>query len=153
MTDSSTSEGWAKKTNFKEDGEEPIQATVRLEVSRGDAQRMLDAGFKNYSQWFAGKFNDVSDALSRDDDRTDDELTSILRSSVPLQVPNHFEIVPLPKEISSWLISLLQRLPVKEQLLEKHKRTKLGRGTGSDHGVIPSASSTTISSTIPIDPQ
>ena len=30
MTDSSTSEGWARKTNFKEDGEEPIQATVRL---------------------------------------------------------------------------------------------------------------------------
>ena len=64
MTDSSTSEGWARKTNFKEDGEEPIQATVRLEVSRGDAQRMMEARVKNYSQWFARKFNDVSDALS-----------------------------------------------------------------------------------------
>ena len=76
--------------------EEPIQATVRLEVARGDAQRMMESGFKKYSQWFAGKFNDVSDALSRDDDRTDDKLTSILRSFIPLQVPNHFEIVPLP---------------------------------------------------------
>ena len=28
MTESSTSEGWARKTNFKEDGEDPIQATV-----------------------------------------------------------------------------------------------------------------------------
>ena len=109
---------------------------------------MMETGVKNYSQWFAGKFNDVSDALSRDDDRSDDELTSILRSFVPLQVPSHFEIVPLPNEISSWLTLLLQKLPVKEQLLEKHKRTKLGRGTGSDRGVIPSVSSTTTSSTI-----
>ena len=109
---------------------------------------MMETEVKNYSQWLAGKFNDVSDALSRDDDRTDDELTSILRSSVPLQVPNHFEIVPLPNEISSWLTLLLQKLPVKEQLMEKHKRTKLGRGTGSDRGVIPPVSSTTTSSTI-----
>ena len=32
MTDSTTSEGWLKKTNFIEDGESPIQATIRLEV-------------------------------------------------------------------------------------------------------------------------
>ena len=33
MTDSSTSEGWSCKTNFKEDRKEPIQATVRLELA------------------------------------------------------------------------------------------------------------------------
>ena len=55
MTDSSILEGWSRKTNFKEDGDEPIQATVRLEVSRGDAERMMEARVKNYSQWFAGK--------------------------------------------------------------------------------------------------
>ena len=37
MTDSSTSKGWSCKTNLKEDGEEPIQATIRLEVARGHA--------------------------------------------------------------------------------------------------------------------
>ena len=83
MTDSSTSEGWARKTNFKEDGDEPIQATVILQVSRGDAERMMEARVKNYSQWFAGKNNDVSDALSRDDDRSDEEITIILRTFVP----------------------------------------------------------------------
>ena len=41
MTDSSTSEGWLRKTNFKEDGESSIQATIRLEVSRHDAKLML----------------------------------------------------------------------------------------------------------------
>ena len=50
ITDSSTSEGWDRKKNFKEDGDETIQATVRLEVSRGDAERMMEARVKNYSQ-------------------------------------------------------------------------------------------------------
>ena len=78
----------------------------------------MEARVKNYSQWFAGKYNDVSDALSWDDDRSDEELTIILHTFVPYQVPSHFEIVPLPSKISSWLILLLQRMPMKEQLLE-----------------------------------
>jgi hypothetical protein len=45
-------------------------------------------------------------------------------------MPNLFRIVPLPNEIVSWLISLLPKLPVKEQYREAHKRTKLGRGEG-----------------------
>ena len=128
MTDSTTSEGWARKTNFSENTEEPIQATIRIEVAREHAMRLLEHDIKDYSQWFQGKANDVSDALSRDDDRNDEELTHILRTFVPSQVPEHFKIVPLPNEISSWLISLLQRLPEKEQLRERHTRTKLGRG-------------------------
>ena len=83
MTDSSTSEGWQRKTNFKEDDEEPIQAKVRTDVAREDAMRKLEHGIKNYSQWFPGDDNDVSDALSRDDDRNDEDLTEILRSFVP----------------------------------------------------------------------
>ena len=128
MTDSSTSEGWSYKTNFKEDGEEPIQATVRLEVARDHAHRLMENAIKDYSQWFPGRDNDVSDALSRDDDRDDEELINVLKTFVPSQLPIHFRIVPLPNEIVSWLTSLLQRLPVKKQLQEKHTRTKLGRG-------------------------
>ena len=75
LTDSSTSEGWSHKTNFKEDGEEPIQATTRLEVARDHARHFMDAKIKDYSQWFPGKENDVADALSRDDDRDNKELT------------------------------------------------------------------------------
>ena len=140
MTDSSTSEGWTKKTNFSEDIEEPIQATTRIEVARSHARRLMTHGIKDYSQWFPGKENDVADALSRDDDRSDEELTHILRTFVPSQVPEHFEIVQLPNEISSWLISLLQKLPVKEQLREKHTRTKLGRGVAGSSGANPSVS-------------
>ena len=118
------------KSNFVEEGEDAIQATIRLEVARGDAKRMLENKIKNYAQWFPGSMNDVSDALSRDDDRSDEELINIFCSFTPSQIPDHFKIVPLPSKISSWLISLLQRLPVKEQLRERHTRTKLGRGQG-----------------------
>ena len=52
MTDSSTSEGWSKLSNFSELGEEPIQAEVRIEVCREDAKRKLEFGVKDYSQWF-----------------------------------------------------------------------------------------------------
>ena len=64
MTDSSTSEGWNKKTNFSEMIDDPIQATIRIEVCRGHAMRMLERGIRDYSQWFPGVENDVSDALS-----------------------------------------------------------------------------------------
>ncbi len=67
-------------------------------------------------------------SLSHDKDRTDDKLTSILYHFAPHQMPNLFRIVPLPTEIVSWLISLLLKLPVKEQYREAHTRTKLGHG-------------------------
>jgi hypothetical protein len=34
MTDSTTSEGWLRKSNFIKDDEDPIQATIRIEVAR-----------------------------------------------------------------------------------------------------------------------
>ena len=89
---------------------------------------MMKNRIKNYAQWFPGSMNDVSDALSKDDDRSDEELIKIFCTFTPTQIPDHFKIVPLPGEISSWLTSLLQRLPVKEQLRERHTRTKLGSG-------------------------
>ena len=110
----------------------------------------MDNGIKDYSQWFPGKENDVSDALSRDDDRSDKELTNVIYSCVPSQLPSRFKIVPLPKEIVSWLTSLLQKLPVKEQLRERHTRTKLGHDAGGMSGPNPSVSTTTsCSSTSP----
>ena len=42
ITDSSTSEVWLRKSSFKEDGEIPIQATIRIEVSRSDVKRIME---------------------------------------------------------------------------------------------------------------
>ena len=72
--------------------------------------------------------NKFFNALYRDDGRSDAELSNILCTLVPSQIPENFEIVPLPNKIISWLTLLLQKLPVKKQLQEKHTSTKLGRG-------------------------
>ena len=152
MTDSSTSEGWSKKSNFTELIEDPIQAEVRIEVCRNDAKRNLEFQLKDYSQWFPGDHNEVADALSRDEDRTDEELTNLLHNFCPSQMPKHFKIVPLPAEIISFLASVPQKLPVKMQLQERHMRTKLGRGEDGTNGVNQLESSMTCTSTSSHDP-
>ena len=103
MTDSSTSEGWHKKTNFKTDPVEadcefdPEEAEVRTDICRQFAELCVKNKLAHHVQWFAGKQNDVSDALSRDDDRSDEELTHLLYSHCTEQMPQHFEIAPLPQ--------------------------------------------------------
>ena len=55
----------------------------------------MENKIKYYSQWFPGWMNDVSDALSQDDDKSDDELIKKNRFFTPSHIPDHFEIVPL----------------------------------------------------------
>jgi hypothetical protein len=146
MTDSTTSEGWLRKSNFIEDGEDPIQATIQIKVAHLHATHYLLNEIREYSQWFRGADNNVVDALSRDNNRTDDELTQILRSHCSSQLPQHFEIVPLPNKIVSWLTLLLLWLPVKQQLVETHSTTKLGCGTDTQSTAKSLDSETTFSS-------
>ncbi len=119
-----------RKTNFrasdKDQNENICEGQGSTKVCIGFHQAQL----KSYSQWFFGKENIVEDALSWDDDRTEDKLTSILYCFAPHQMPNLFRTIPLPNKIVLWLISLLLKLPVKEQYREAHTRTKLGRGKG-----------------------
>ncbi len=155
MTDSFTSAGWLRKTNFREiigENLDPIQARVQIKMARHHAILFLKAGIKEYSQWFPGPENNVANALSRDFDRSDHELTQILHDTCPSQLPQHFQIAPLPNKISLWLTSLLQKLPVKEQLWEAHMRTMLSRGTVSLGILSPLESATTSSSTPSPDP-
>jgi hypothetical protein len=92
MTDSSTSEGWLRNTNFIEDGKDPIQATIRLEVARLHASHDLTHGVREYSQWFRGSENPVADVISRDNDCSDEELTNILCTHCPSKLPQHFKL-------------------------------------------------------------
>eukprot|EP00956_Cyclotella_meneghiniana_P001489 scaffold1686_cov22-Cyclotella_meneghiniana.AAC.2 len=131
MTDSSTSEGWHKKTNFKTDPLEadcdfdPEEAEVRTEICRQFAELCVKNKLVHHVQWFAGKQNDM---------------------------PQHFEIAPLPQEILLWVTSLLQRLCVKEQLREKRSRTEIGRSGGGSPMPSPSASPMTSGSTTSTEP-
>jgi hypothetical protein len=69
MTDSTTSAGWLRKTDFKEGSDDEsnnIEARVRNKAARKHASLYIDAGVMEYSQWFEGKANNVADSLSRD---------------------------------------------------------------------------------------
>ena len=91
----------------------------------------------------------VADALSRDNDRSDKELTHIFRTHRPSQIPQHFEIQPLPNKIISWLTALLLKLPLNLQYNEKHTRTKLGCGTDGQPTAVGLDSETHSSPTSP----
>jgi hypothetical protein len=134
MTDSTPAEGWMRKSNFVEPNEHPVQAKTRVDAVRKYASIFMDADIKGYSQWSEGKRNNVADALSRDWHLGNDKLTSLLRSHFPEQMPESFRISPPPKEISSWLTSLLQQLPVSEQLRERHTTTGLALGDDGKNG-------------------
>jgi hypothetical protein len=82
MMDSTTSEGWTRKTNFKED-EHGIQATIRIEVACSYASCFMTHRIHKYSKWFLGIKNQVADAFSRDMDRTDKELTHFFLPTFP----------------------------------------------------------------------
>jgi hypothetical protein len=150
MTDSSTSAGPLRKTNFREfigENADPVQSRVHINIAHHHATLFLEAGIKEYSQWFPGQKNNVANALLCDFNCSDDKLTKIIHKSCPSQLPQRFQIVPLPNKISSWLTSLLQRLSVKQQLWEAHTRTMLGCGTNSPSTLEPSASAKTYSLT------
>jgi hypothetical protein len=86
-------------------------------------------------------------ALSQDDDRSDNKLTKIFRSHCPFQVHHHFEIVPLPNKIISRLTLLLLQLPQKKELAEVHTRTTLGREPATPNIATASVLTATISLT------
>jgi hypothetical protein len=132
MTDSTTAKGWMKKSNFSKAGNNPIQVLTCIDTARKYRQVFLDVDVK-YSQWFVERRNNVADALSREWQRTNKNLTSILRSLFPNQMPNHFKILQIPSEISCWLISLLQQSPVSKWLREEHKTAKLEHGGIGQH--------------------
>ena len=145
MTDSTTAEDWMRKSNFVDLNEDPIQATARVDVARKYATIFMDADIKGYSQWFKGKENKVVEALSRDWHLSVDELTFLLHSHFPEQMPANFHISPMPKEISSWLTSLLWQLPVSEQLQERHMTMGLVPGGDGKNGASPSDATTSTS--------
>ena len=91
-------------------------------------RKVHDTQNQGISQWFPEKANKVADALSRDMDRSDNELTQILFTHVPSQVPSSFKIVSLPSKIVSRVTSLLLKLPVQRWFNEEHTMTTLGRG-------------------------
>jgi hypothetical protein len=75
--------------------------------------------------------NLIAVSLSRDFHLNDSELISFLLSCIPNQALFGLKMKQLPKEISSWLTSMLQNLPEREQWSKEPQQSSLwlGRGT------------------------
>jgi hypothetical protein len=98
----------AKENDFLEAGTNPDKSTIHLKIARKHASHFIHRNIKEYSQQFPGKKNNVANALSWDFDLSNAKITEHLRLHYPSQLPPHFQVVPFPREIESWLISLLQ---------------------------------------------
>jgi hypothetical protein len=141
QTDSTSAAGWLRKSNFDDD-KQPIQ----LEIARAMATLVMDGGFALFSQWFPGSENDVADSLSRDTDLPCDQLTHLLSSSVPTQVPPGFNICPLPPKLCSQLETWLLKQPKSTLSPSQPVRSKLRTGPTTSSSYTTSSSTPTPSS-------
>ena len=145
MSDSTTSAGWLRKSNFMDTDDTSLHMRQKAETSRTHAIRMMHNNIKEYSQWFPGDQNIIADSLSRDFTIPDDELTSLFHEKFSTQMHPSFKIVQLPQEIDSWLCAWLQQMPVSPQSLEEHHQSTLSHGddgnTSSNPLICPMTSS------------
>lgn len=166
MTDITTSAGWLRKSNFTDDGDEECDAHIacKLELARDHALRLMHNRIKEYSQWFPGDKNSVSDALSRDSKLKDTELTHLFYSLFPSQLPQYFTIAPLPQEIESFLSVWMQKMPARDPPRERRTSSGLHLGTGGQpssnlsrskgtHSLTPSNQNTKLDSSVALPNQ
>jgi hypothetical protein len=124
QTDSTSASGWLKKSNFSGSSENQVQ----LSTARKLASIILTSETCLYSQWFPGDENVVADACSRDFHLSDIELTELIFSFAPHQIPNGFKMRVVPQEITSWLTSLLLRQPQQQEWNQTPIQSKISHG-------------------------
>ena len=129
MGDNTASMGWLRRANFRESDENNLEWFAKQKVARQLASLILQSNTVLYRQWFRGADNDVADSLSRDSFfLTHSSHERFLRQTLPHQVPQHFSIQQVPKEIISFITSTLLLLPVKKQRLLPQKPSEVALG-------------------------
>ena len=156
MGDSTTATGWMRKSNFQPEGDSDTDTTAKLQVARLLARISLKHKACLYSQWFPGKDNALADSLSRDHHLSPHELTSLVSRKIPQQLPRHFRIVPIPREVGSWICSLLAKMPEQKDRHKPQRMSDIAAGTdGTDYcrkSIYPTTHSSPPSPTNPIKP-
>jgi len=122
QADSTSAAGWLRISNFAVVEDEIVQ----MITARHLASLVIKSKCCLYSQWFLAGDNVLSDALSRDFHLSHADLSSLISSSVPEQVPFGIQIQTLPNEICSWLTCLLRNQPFKTQWSKEPTQSKLG---------------------------
>jgi hypothetical protein len=125
-----------------------VERSIHLQVSRWLSTLLLQRDLCTYSQWIPGEENIVADSLSRDHHLSDNQLTHLLQTLAPHQLPPNFQLFPLPAELSSKLTSWLQQGRVPKGYSLTPKQSTLARsGFGSNFSRQSSSTVTTPSLT------
>ena len=99
---------------------------IKQDIARKLADIIMDKDACLYSQWFAGSQNVATDSISRDGIFLScDSHVAMLKHYIPKQTPANLVLKPLPNEITSWIGSMLRRMPVQTQRLAKPKPSEL----------------------------
>ena len=119
FADNSSALGWLYKASFH-----PATQSSHDKVARKFAHFMIKNKFSIYSEYIKGEHNNVADTLSRNFDLNTHELTSLLYDSFPKQMPKDFNIIDIPEDIVSWILSILRDETSKMVLKNNHHRRK-----------------------------
>ena len=142
MGDNTASMGWLRRSNFRENKEGDIEWLAKQRVARKVADTILESNTCLYRQWFKGEENVLADSLSRDGFIFSHAAhKTFVTQTINSQVPPNFNILPLPNEISCFISSTLQLLPVQKQRSKRQKASDLA------HSNVGLASSLALEST------
>jgi len=127
--DNTSSMGWLRRSNFRQKDESDTSWNVKQQLGRHLASLTLSSGICLYKQWLKGSHNQVADSLSRDNYYLEPKAhENFLQSVIPQQLPKGFKIRPIPKEISSFISSILLQLPETQLQSSTQKPSELARG-------------------------
>ena len=126
LGDNKSALGWMRRSNFRQEEDDDISWRVKQKISRKIASLILNSEIVLYKQWLKGAHNIVADSLSRDLFFMNEIThTKFLRCTINKQLPALFTIKPVPKEITSYVYSLLLMLPDQKQWLKPRKPSDL----------------------------
>ena len=121
FTDSSSALGWLHKASFN-----PKSMAQHDDVARWLASRIIASDSSLYSQHIKGESNFIADSLSRDFHISDEWLTTLLYFYFPQQMPQSFDIVPLDREVVSWIWSLSHKAIERKECRERPTKSTMG---------------------------
>ena len=127
--DNTSAMGWLRRSNFRQKDDTDTSWTVKQQLGRHLATLTLNADITLYKQWLKGADNQVADSLSRYAYYMNPNThKQFLHHVIPQQLPQNFEIRPIPKEISCFITSILQQLPETQLQSSTPKPSELALG-------------------------
>jgi hypothetical protein len=121
--DSKVTEAWMYKSNH-----DPDSSPTQNEITRQMATFNMKKQACNYSQHIRGEENTIADMLSRDTNLSDEQLITLINTYSPPLLPQHIQLCPLSKRITSWIDSLAQSAPKMRELRWQHTPSTIAAG-------------------------